>query len=148
MAEENKKSNEGQEELSDIEIAELANKKLKEKDAEIAQLKKDLAKEKLLSNAPEDDDELMSKEECIKVITDSRTSNYDYAVAVLDLVDNELSDGKPNPLGKNGEDVYNFLKDTVEECDGDKSRFTSIYQAKLGADDPSVAMAFRKRNRN
>lgn len=148
MAEENKKPNEGQEELSDIEIAELANKKLKEKDAEIAQLKKDLAKEKLLSNAPEDDDELMSKEECIKVITDSRTSNYDYAVAVLDLVDNELSDGKPNPLGKNGEDVYNFLKDTVEECDGDKSRFTSIYQAKLGADDPSVAMAFRKRNRN
>lgn len=148
MAEENKKPNEGQEELSDIEIAELANKKLKEKDAEIAQLKKDLAKEKLLSTAPEDDDELMSKEECIKVITDSRTSNYDYAVAVLDLVDNELSDGKPNPLGKNGEDVYNFLKDTVEECDGDKSRFTSIYQAKLGADDPSVAMAFRKRNRN
>ena len=145
--EENKKPNEG-EELSDIEIAELANKKLKEKDAEIAQLKKDLAKEKLLSTAPEDDDELMSKEECIKVITDSRTSNYDYAVAVLDLVDNELSDGKPNPLGKNGEDVYNFLKDTIEECDGDKSRFTSIYQARLGADDPSVAMAFRKRNRN
>lgn len=145
--EENKKPNEG-EELSDIEIAELANKKLKEKDAEIAQLKKDLAKEKLLSTAPEDDDELMSKEECIKVITDGRASNYDYAVAVLDLVDNELSDGKPNPLGKNGEDVYNFLKDTVEECDGDKSRFTSIYQARLGADDPSVAMAFRKRNRN
>ena len=148
MAEENKKPNEGQEDLSDIEIAELANKKLKEKDAEIAQLKKDLAKEKLLSTAPEEDDELMSKEDCIKVITDSRTSNYDYAVAVLDLVDNELSDGKPNPLGKNGEDVYNFLKDTVEECDGDKSRFTSIYQARLGADDPSVAMAFRKRNRN
>lgn len=145
--EESKKPNEG-EELSDIEIAELANKKLKEKNAEIAQLKKDLAKEKLLSTAPEEDDELMSKEDCIKVITDGRTSNYDYAVAVLDLVDNELSDGKPNPLGKNGEDVYNFLKDTVEECDGDKSRFTSIYQARLGADDPSVAMAFRKRNRN
>lgn len=148
MAEENKKPNEGQEELSDIEIAELANKKLKEKDAEIAQLKKDLAKEKLLSTAPEDDDELMSKEDCINEMNDIRTSNYDFAVAALDLVDNELSDGKPNPLGKNGEAIYNFLKDTIEECDGDKSRFTSIYQARLGPDDPSVAMAFRKRNRN
>lgn len=133
------------EELDDIEIAELANNELRKKDSEIAKLKKDLAKAKLLSEAEDEVPETMSKEDCIRVISDSNTTNYDYAVAVVNLVDNELAEGKANPLGKNGEQVYNFFKDVIDECGDDKSRFTSIYQARIGTDTPQTAMAYRNR---
>ena len=136
---------ENQEELEDVEIADLANKEIRSRDAEIAKLKKDLAKAKLYSTAEEEEEEPLTREECIKRLGDSRISNYDYAEAVVGLVDCELSEGRPNPLGKNGEEVYTFFKDVLEECGDDKSRFTSIYQARLGADDPSTAMAYKKR---
>lgn len=134
-----------EEELEDVEIADLANKEIRSRDAEIAKLKKDLAKAKLYSKAEEEEEEPLTREECVKRLSDSRTTNYDYAEAVVGIVDLELSEGRPNPLGKNGEEVYNFFKDVLEECGDDKSRFTSIYQARLGADDPSTAMAYKKR---
>lgn len=147
MAQEETPKTEQEEELSDIEIAELANKELRKKEEEIAKLKKDLARAKLLSKAEEEEEEPLSREECLKRLSDTRTTNYDYAEAVIGLVDAELAEGKPNPLGKNGKEVYDFFKDVIEECDGDKTRFTSIYQARLGADDPSIAMAYKKRNK-
>lgn len=137
---------EQEEELSELEIAELANKELKERDAEIAKLKKQLAQAKLYSTVDGEEEESMSREECIKVLADDRTTNYDYAQAVVDLVDIELAAGHSNPLGEDGQDVYDFFKGCIEECGDDKSRFTSIYQSRLGADDKSVAMAFNKRN--
>ena len=143
MAENEKQTPE--EELEEVEIAELANKEIRSKDAEIAKLKRDLAKAKLYSTAEEEEEEPLTREECVKRLSDSRTTNYDYAEAVVGIVDLELSEGRPNPLGKNGEEVYNFFKDVLEECGDDKSRFTSIYQARLGADDPSTAMAYKKR---
>lgn len=133
-------------ELTDIEVAELANKEIRKRDAEIQQLKRDLAKQKLLSNADEEAEEAMSKEECLKILGDPKTTNYDYARAAVALTDIEVEAGRPNPLGENGEDVRNFLAETVEDCDGDPTRFTAIYQAKIGADDPSIAMAYRKRS--
>lgn len=135
-----------EDELSDIELAELANKKLREKDVEIAKLKKDLAKEKLLSSGEEEEKPTLTREECIKRISGSNTCNYDYAEAVVALTEIELAEGNPNPLGQDGEDVYKFFKDVIEACDGDKSRFTSIYQASLEADPKEIAMAFKKRN--
>ena len=135
----------GAEEMEEVEIAELANKEIRSKDAEIAKLKRDLAKAKLYSTAEEDEEEPLTREECVKRLGDSRISNYDYAEAVVGLVDLELAEGRPNPLGKNGDEVYAFFKDVLEECGDDKSRFTSIYQARLGADDPSTAMAYKKR---
>lgn len=151
MNEEEKKRQEEQlkkeaENLSDMEIAELANNALKEKEYELANLRKELAKLKLYSNAEEESVELPSREECINTINDSRTTNYDYAEAVVNLVDIEKQDGRPNPLGKNGEDVYKFFKETLDECAEDKSRFTSVYQARLGNDDSQIAMAYNKRN--
>lgn len=133
------------EQQDEITIAEEANKVMRKKDEEIAKLKRELAQAKLYSTADEDDEEPLSREECIKRLGDSRTSNYDYAEAVCGLVDAELAEGRRNPLGKNGDEVYKFFKDVLEECDGDKSRFTSIYQSRLGPDDPSVAMAYNKR---
>ena len=134
-----------EEELSEVEIAELANKEIKTRDAEIAKLKKELAQAKLYSVAEDEEELTLSREECIKRLSDSRISNYDYAEAVVGLVDLELADGKPNPLGVNGKEVYDFFKDVLEECGDDKSRFTAVYQAKLGNDDPQVAMAYKKR---
>ena len=147
MAQEETTKTEQEEDLSELEIAELANKELRKKEEEIAKLKKDLARAKLLSKAEEEEEEPLSREECLKRLSDTRTPNYDYAEAVTGLVDAELAAGKPNPLGKNGKEVYDFFKDVIEECDGDKTRFTSIYQARLGADDPSIAMAYKKRNK-
>lgn len=139
------KEKEQEEELTDIEIAELANKEIKQRDAEIAKLTKDLAKVKLLSVAEDEEEEPISREECIKRLSDSNTTNYDYAEAVCGLVDAELSEGKANPLGKNGKVVYDFFKECLEECGDDKSRFTSIYQAKIGSDDAKVAAAYKRR---
>lgn len=138
---------EQQNELSEIEIAELANRKLREKEDEINRLKKELAKEKLLSTASEEDKEPRTREELLKVIGDDNVSNYDYAEAVCELVDIEKAEGKPNPLYPHGDEVYNFFKSVLDECDGDKSRFPSVYQAKIGADDPSIAMAYNSRKR-
>ena len=148
MTENENKEKEIEEQLDDEEIAVLANKELRKKDEEIRRLTKELNKAKLLSQADEEEEEPLSREDCIKALSDPRTTNYDYACAVIGLVDDEVSKGNPNPLGADGEDVYAFFKDVIEECDGDKSRFTSIYQSKIGADDKAVAMAYNKRKNN
>lgn len=145
--EEQKKLEEQAKQMDDLEIAKLANEELKKKEKEILDLKKQLAKEKLLSQADEEERELPSREDCLKVINSNQATNYDYAQAVLDLVDNARNENQPNPLGKNGDAVYDFFKECIEECDGDKNRFTAIYQSKLGEDDLSVQMAYNKRNR-
>lgn len=131
-------------ELSDIEIAELANKELRKRDEEIASLKKELAKAKLYSEAEEEEKESLSREECISRLSDSRTTNYDYAEAVIGLVDDEIANGHENPLGAYGKEVYDFLKECLDECGDDKSRFTAVYQAKIGPDEPKSAVAYRK----
>ena len=68
--------------------------------------------------------------------------------AVVDLVDIEKNEGRANPLGKNGDAVYDFFKEVIEECDGDKNLFTSIYQTKLGEDDPQIKLAYNKRKKS
>ena len=135
-------------EMDDIELAELANKELRKKEEEIAKLKKDLAKAKLYSEAEEEEEEALSREECISRLSDGRTTNYDYAEAVVNLVDLELAAGHENPLGKSGKEVYDFFKECIEECGDDKSRFTAVYQSKLGADDPKIALAYKNRTKN
>lgn len=121
--------------LTDEDIAELANRELRRKNEENARLRKELAKAKLFSEAEEDDEELPTAEECIKVISNSNTNNYDYAVATCNLVDIRKEEGAQNPLGKNGDAVYKFFKDIIDACGDDKSRFASIYQANI-ANDP------------
>lgn len=134
------------EEMEDIEIAELANTALRKKDEEIRKLKKDLAKAKLYSEAPDENEEKsLDRDECIRRISDSKTNNYDYAEAVVGLVESEKKLGNPNPLGKDGDAVCEFFKGVIEECDGDKSRFTDIYQSRLAPDDKSISMAYSKR---
>ena len=133
------------ENMTDIEVGELAAKELQKRDTEIASLKKQLAIAKLYSKPEEgEEDAIMSKEDCLKVIGDSNTCNYDYANAVCELCDREAETGKPNPLGENGKQVYDFFKNVIEECDGDKDLFTSIYNSRLAPDDPSVALAYKK----
>lgn len=131
-------------ELTDEEIADLANKELRKRDEEIAKLKKELNVMKLYSKAEEEEREVPTREECLKTITDNRTSNYDYAQAIVDLCEIEKNEGRPNPLGSNGERVVDFFKDVIDECDGDKSRFPSVYQAKLGNDDPQIALKYSR----
>ena len=131
--------------MTDIEVGELAAKELQKRDSEIESLKKQLAIAKLYSKPEEgEEDTTMSKEDCLKVIGDSNTCNYDYANAVCELCDREAEAGKPNPLGENGKQVYDFFKNVIEECDGDKDLFTSIYNSRLAPDDPSVALAYKK----
>lgn len=140
MAEQTQVTNE----MSDVEIAELANKEIKLRDAKIAELNKELAKAKLYQEAPEPDEGKMTREECIKVIGDASSSNYDYAGAVVNLVEIEEAEGRPNPLGDEGKEVYQFFKNVLSACDGDKSAFTSVYQSKLKEDDREVTLAYQK----
>lgn len=132
-------------ELNDVEIAELANTEIKQRDKEIADLKKQLARAKLYQQVDDTVEEVPTKEDCLKVIADSHTTNYDYAVAVCNLVDACRSEGEQNPLGDDGDEIYDFLRETIDACEGDKRKFTSIYQAKIGPDDAKVAAAYNKR---
>lgn len=140
---------EQQGELSEIEIAELANRKLREKEDEINRLKKELAKEKLLSTAVEEERPKRSKEELLKIVTSDNGSvcDYDKIEALCDIADIEKENGRQNPFGAQGDDVVNFLRSVIDECDGDKTIFHSIYQSKIGADDPQIAMAYNSRKR-
>ena len=132
-------------EKTDLEIAELASKEISERDKKIRELEKQLAKSKLMSNPDEEPEIVRTKEDCLKTIFDSKVSNYDYAVAVCDLVDIETKAGRPNPLGKDGDAVYDFLDDCIACCDGDKSKFPSVYQAKIGKDDLPAAIRSKRR---
>lgn len=134
-----------EQELTDIEIAELANNEIKSRDKEIMDLKRQLAKAKLYQQAPDETPVIMTKEECMKAISNPSINNYDYAVAVCDLVDNCKANGEANPLGEDGDEVYDFFREVIENCNGDKTRFTSIYQSMIGADDTKVAAAYNKR---
>lgn len=146
MSQEEQKKQEQEEELSDIEIAELANKEIKARDAEIAKLKKDLAKAKLLSQDEGDEPQIMSKEDCFKILGSDNECAYDVARAVVDLYDNCIEEGNENPMVvEYGQEVRDFFEDCLNECGDNKSKFIAVYQAKLGEDDPQVAIARRRR---
>ena len=134
-----------QEQLSEIEIAELANDEIKKRDKEIDSLKKALAKAKLYSKAEEEEEEVLSKEDCLSRISDPNVSAYDYAVACIELRERERELGNPDPFGADGEELCKLFGDVIEECNGDKNRFISIYQSKVPNDEPSIAMAYNKR---
>lgn len=59
----------------------------------------------------------------------------------------EVENGRPNPLGKDGGKVCDFFEDVIDECAEDKSRFISIYQAKIGADDKKLQWLIIKGNK-
>lgn len=147
MVEETKKPEEN---LSDEEIAELANAEIRKKNEEIAKLKKDLAKAKLYSEAPEESEELLSSGEYRKALSDSTNTNYDAIYNAVKLCESIKEEGNANPydavfhLGEESENVYTFLKNAIDVCDGDKSQFISIYQSMLAPDDPKIAAAYRK----
>lgn len=147
MAEETKKPEEN---LSDEEIAELANAEIRKKNEEIAKLKKDLAKAKLYSEASEESEELLSSGEYRKALSNSTNTNYDVIYDTVKLCESIKEEGDTNPydavfhLGEESEIVYTFLKNVIDACDGDKSQFISIYQSMLAPDDPKIAAAYRK----
>ena len=138
-------ANNEQELEDDVEIAELARQELDKRDKEIKKLKKELAQSKLLREPQEEQMQVRTKEECLDVILNSSACNYDYAVAVCDLVDIERGAGRPNPLGKDGDKVYDFFDECIASCNGDKTKFPSVYQSKIGNDDAVMFARNKKR---
>lgn len=135
-----------EEELSDEDIADTAARMIRERDEEIANLKKTINKQKLIYAAPSEEEEPeMSKEECLKVIGDTNALNYDYAVAVVNLHNRCVENGEDSPLGEDGEAVAELFADIIDRCDGDKTVFPSVYQSMVPADDKQVAAAWAKR---
>ena len=146
VVDEHKKQNDEEVEMDDEEIAETASRMLQEKDKTIADLKKQLNKQKLIYAAPDEDEEPeMSKEDCLKVIGDTNALNYDYAVAVVNLHNRCVENGEDSPLGEDGEAVAELFADIIDRCDGDKTVFPSVYQSMVPADDKQVAAAWAKR---
>lgn len=133
-----------EQEVDDVELAELANKELRARDVEIAKLKRELAKEKLYSRADEDEQAPRTKEEIIKSIGES-VSQYDYAENVVELMNCCEREGTINQLGEDAIAVRDFFQECLDECGDDKTKFVSVYQARLGPDSPNSALAFKKR---
>ena len=133
------------EELSELEVADLANKEIRKRDDEIASLKKQLAIAKLYSEADEDNQkEPMSLEDCIKTINDPSSLSYDIFEAVCEDCDRITEMGGAHPLGQDGEQIEQFFRAILDECEGDKSRFHSVYQSMVPADAPQDALAYKK----
>lgn len=146
MNEENK-TNEQEQELTDIEIAELANKELKNKEAEIAKLKKELAKQKLYSKYDEEEDTpKLTKEENWKIVNNPNVHDYDRMEALCNLSDIEIEEKGVSSFGPQAKEITEFIRSCLEDCNGDKSKFYSIYQARIGNDPPEIALAYSKRN--
>lgn len=146
---EQKRVDEATDNLTDVEIAELANKELKQKEQEIAKLRKELAVSKLYSTTDEDSTSIrMSEEECLKVINNPNSCNYDYANAVIDLYDIQAKEGDEDIWGEGTKIVVDYLRQTVEGCNGNKEAFDSVYQSKLLPDDKEVAMAYQRWKNN
>lgn len=146
---EQKKIEETAANLSEVEIAELANKELKRKDEEISKLKKELAVSKLYSTAEDDGAPVrMSEEECLKIINNPNSNNYDYANAVIDLYEAQAKDGEEDIWGEGTKTVVDFLRQTVEACNGNKEAFDSVYQSKLLPDDKEVTMIYQQWKKN
>ena len=144
MADEIKTGNE-EEQLTDIDIAEQANKLLKGKDKEIADLKKQLAQMKLLQQTDDsEEEERMTEEECMAVILNPNASDYDIVDACAKLAG--ISEERGDKIfGPHQEEIKEFFEDVIESCNGDKSRFNSVYQSLIGADPKEIAAGFPKR---
>ena len=147
MADEVKKVEE--QELTDVELAELANKELRKRDEEIAKLKKELAVSKLYSKGTEEDETepVKTREENYKILTDPNVYDYDRIEALCNLSDIQIAETGHSAFGENAEEVTKFLRDCLDACDGDKSKFISVYQSRISADPPEVAFAWNKRNK-
>lgn len=128
--------------LTEVEIAELARKELDKEREKNRQLTRELAKAKLFTTVDDEPEEVMSSADCRKIIAASDTTNYDYWAAVIQLCKNETSENKPHPLGEHGEDIITFVEGVIEECEGDKTAFSSLYQARLGKDRPEDAAMY------
>lgn len=131
------------EQMSDIDVAEEASKMLKEKDKEIAKLKKDLAIQKLYTQVEPEEETQLTRDECIKRLSAQDTTNYDYAEAVVRLSEIEVAQGHPHPLGEDGEAITELFRGILEDCNGDKSLFPSIYKSRVGADRPEDLASYR-----
>lgn len=139
--------------LEDIDIAEQANKIIKDKDKEIYGLKKQIAQMKLLQDAPETVElpKERSAEEAMKDIYNEHSSNYDIMKGVLDVIKANEREGKGNSDIGTPEEVekfVNFLEEVFEACDGDKSSFNAYYQAMLSEDEPKDRQAYLKAIKN
>lgn len=133
------------EDIDDVEIAELANKEITKRDKEIARLNKELAKAKLTYIADDDDEAPeITEKDCLDVIYNKNTCDYDYLKAAVDLYDLETKKGKPHCMGKDADVVAEMFRQVIEACDGDKSRAPAVYQSRVKKDDPEVALAYKK----
>lgn len=129
---------------SDMTIAEEAAKLISEKDKRIKELETEMARAKLYRTVDTEEEPVPTREDYLKVLSASDTTNYDYAEAVIGLRQLELLEGRPDPLGEDGEDVAAFLQGILEDCNGDKTAFPALYGARLGQDLPADAAAYKK----
>lgn len=142
MAQEQEQQQEQQQ--SDMSIAEEAAKLIAEKDKRIKELETEAARSRLYRTVDNEEEEVPTREDYLKVLGASDTTNYDYAEAALGLRELEMSEGKPDPLGEDGEDVAAFLQGVLDDCNGDKTAFPALYSARLGQDLPADAAAYKK----
>lgn len=129
---------------TEMTIAEEAAKIIAEKDKKIRQLETEAARNRLYRTVDNEEEPVPTREDYLKTLGASDTTNYDYAVATIGLRELELAEGRPDPLGEDGEDVAAFLKNVIEDCNGDKTAFPALYVARLGQDLPADAAAYKK----
>lgn len=142
--EENVTQQQNTENLSDMEIAEMARTEIANRDKEIARLNKELARQTMYTQVDNTEAEQPKREQVIEQLSRGDITNYDYWTNVLALRQIELNEGREDPLGKHGEDVAKFVKGIIDECGDDHTSFSALYTARLGKDRPEDLAAYNK----
>lgn len=128
-------------EMTDEDIAIVAQREIQKAKEEAAKAKKELAMLKMLSNPEEDKAEPINVEECIKKINNPNSTNLEYWEGVVGFVEYETERTGVSPL-EHSEEIIPFAKKCIEAANGDNKAFISMYGSELGADDQASRIAY------
>lgn len=139
-----------------IEIAKEANQIILGKDKEIKNLKTQLARANLLKQVPEEE----VKEEPYDLNKEFTPASTDYEIALHAVKLHEYEKENPNTLpvdsqtgkykytlGSRADDVATFLKDCIDQSEGDPHRFHTIYKSNIGPDSHEALNLYNQSQR-
>ena len=139
-----------------IDVAKEANQLILEKDKEIKNLKTQLARANLLRQVPEDE-EVEEPYDLNKKFTPA-TTDYEIALHAVKLHEHEKANPSTLPidsqtgkhkytLGSRADDVATFLKDCIDQSEGDPHRFHTIYKSNIGPDSHEALNLYNQSQR-
>ncbi len=139
----NKEQNENDIIKDDITIAEEANAEIQKWKKKAEDAEKELAREKLYKRVDTPEQPEFDENKAWENFFNPNSCSYDIFKNALDIYDNNKAKGVEDSDEYTPE-VMEFVRDVLSSCEGDKTKFHSVYQAKLGKDTREAELAYTK----